>query len=128
MPVRLRAGIAHGKMLGRQGGALAAALGRRDDVMARSLLIVIAAIYSLMGITAVAIGFVIPSDGPLAAAYALLLGAPWTFLLSAIDGYSDSMALNIFLVTTAIVLNAALLWLWALTRRRRPSELERTAR
>lgn len=78
--------------------------------------------YTLAGIGALIIGFVLPWDDPLAAVYPLLLGAPWTFLLSAVDGYAEeSPVINIILITGAITLNAALLWWWALTRRR-PAE------
>jgi hypothetical protein len=88
---------------------------------ARLLLSIVAALYTLAGLGALVIGFVVPWDDPLAPAHALLLGAPWTFLLSAVDGYAeDSLAVNIVLVSGAIALNAALLWWWALTRRRRP--------
>lgn len=83
----------------------------------RSILRVLAGMYTLAGIGALIIGFVLPWDDPLAAAYPLLLGAPWTFLLSELDGYADSMFTNIILVTGAIALNAVLLWWWALTRR-----------
>lgn len=86
---------------------------------ARRILIAMAALYTLAGIGALVIGFVIPWDDPLAAIYPLLLGAPWTFLLTALDAYaSESVAFNITLVTGAIALNALLLWWWALTRRR----------
>ena len=87
--------------------------------MVRRILVVIAAAYTLAGIGALIIGFVIPWDDPLAPAYALMLGAPWTFLLSLLGGYAeDSIAINIILLAVAIALNAALLWWWALTRRR----------
>lgn len=85
----------------------------------RSVLIALAATYTLAGIGALIIGFVIPWGDPLAAVYPLMFGAPWTFLLSEFDGYAEnSVAINIILVTGAIGLNAALLWWWALTRRR----------
>lgn len=87
--------------------------------MVRRVLVVIAAAYTLAGIGALIIGFVIPWDDPLAPVYALMLGAPWTFLLSRLGGYAeDSLAINIILLAAAIALNAALLWWWALTRRR----------
>ncbi len=87
--------------------------------MVRRILVVIAAAYTLAGIGALIIGFVIPWDDPLAPVYALMLGAPWTFLLSIVGGYAeDSIAINIILLAAAIALNAALLWWWALTRRR----------
>lgn len=86
----------------------------------RFILTGLAAAYTLAGIGALIIGFVIPWDDPLAAVYPLMLGAPWTFLLSALDGYAESsITINIILITGAICLNAALLWWWALTRRRR---------
>jgi hypothetical protein len=85
----------------------------------RWLISLIAALYTIAGIAALVIGFVIPWDDPLSAVYAVVLGAPWTFLLSAIDGYAEeSEAINIALVTGAVVLNTVLLWWWALTRRR----------
>lgn len=86
---------------------------------ARAILTIIAAIYTLASIGALTIGFVIPWDDPLTPAYALLLGAPWTFLLSALGGYADDAPIvNALLVVAAIALNAALLWWWALSRRR----------
>lgn len=86
---------------------------------ARWLISMIAALYTIAGIGALVIGFVIPWDDPLAAVYPLILGAPWTFLLSAINGYAEeSLTINIGLVTAAIAFNAFLLWWWALTRRR----------
>lgn len=85
----------------------------------RAILTTVAAAYTVAGIGALVIGFVIPWDDPLAPVYALLLGAPWTFLLSALDGYAEhSVVLNALLLTLAIALNAALLWWWALTRQR----------
>lgn len=86
---------------------------------ARTILTAVAAVYTLAGAGALIIGFVIPWDDPLAPVYALLLGAPWTFLLSAMDAYAeDSVLLNALLLAAAIALNAALLWWWALTRHR----------
>jgi hypothetical protein len=39
------------------------------------------------------------------------------------DGYAEgSIAINVALVAGAIALNAALLWWWALTRRRTPRD------
>lgn len=88
---------------------------------ARSILTVLAAAYTLAGAGALIVGFAVPRDDPLAAVYPLLLGAPWTFLLSAIDGWAeDSVAINVLLVAGCIALDAALLWIWALTRRRSP--------
>lgn len=94
---------------------------------ARRVVTVIAAVYTLFGIAALIIGFVIPWDDPLKAVYALLLGAPWTFMLSAVDGYADdSVVVNAMLLTGAIALNAGLLWWWALTRRRPPQQTPRS--
>lgn len=85
----------------------------------RRPLIALAAAYTLAGVGALIIGFVVPWDDPLAAVYPLLLGTPWTFLLAAVGGYAeDSVTINIILVSGAIALNVALLWWWALTRRR----------
>jgi len=87
--------------------------------MVRRILVVIAAAYTLAGVGALIIGFVIPWDDPLAPVFALMLGAPWTFALSILDVYAeDSILANALLLTLAIGLNAALLWWWALTRRR----------
>ncbi len=89
----------------------------------RRILIGLAAIYTLAGMGALVIGFAIPWDDPLAAVYALLAGLPWTILWSELGVYAEeSVAINIALVTGSIVLNVALLWWWALTRRRSPQE------
>jgi hypothetical protein len=89
----------------------------------RAILRAIAAVYTLAGIGALIIGLIIPWDDPLTPVYAILLGAPWTFLLNAVDGYAEnSVVLNALLLAAAIALNAALLWWWALTRRRSATE------
>jgi hypothetical protein len=91
----------------------------------RILVAAITAAYTLAGADAVVIGFVIAWDDPLSPVYALLLGAPWTLLWNALGDYAgDSVADNIALGTAAIAFNAALLWWWALTRRRSPWEEE----
>jgi hypothetical protein len=91
---------------------------------ARCILMPIAAFYTLAGLAAVIIGFVIPWDDPLAAVYAMIFGVPWTFLLGTLNAYSeDSVSANTSLVTGSIALNAGLIWWWALTRRhRRPTK------
>lgn len=86
--------------------------------MWRLILAAVATAYTLAGLGALIVGFLIPWDDPLAAVIPLLVGAPWTLLLSELGGYAeDSIAINIALITGAIALNAALLWWWALTRR-----------
>lgn len=88
--------------------------------MLRIVLIAVATIYTLIGAAALIIGFVIPWDDPLSAVYAILVGAPWTYLcVSLADRVAEdrSVYVNIALVTSAIVLNAGLLWWWALTRK-----------
>ena len=79
----------------------------------------VATLYTLAGIGALLVGFVLPAEGPLAAIYAVLLGAPWVQLFGRLDLFTgESTALNIALVTASVALNAGLLWWWALTRRR----------
>ena len=88
--------------------------------MLRTVLIIVASVYSVLGIAALVIGFVVPWDDPLSAVYAILLGIPWTYLfVSLADRVAEnrSVYVNIALVTSAIALNAGLLWWWALTRR-----------
>lgn len=88
--------------------------------MLRTVLIIVASVYSVLGIAALVIGFVVPWDDPLSAVYAILLGIPWTYLfVSLADRVAENRAVyvNIALVTSAIALNAGLLWWWALTRR-----------
>jgi hypothetical protein len=88
--------------------------------MLRRVLLILAATYTLAGTGALLIGFVIPSDDPLAPVLALVLGAPWTFVLTAVDGWHpNSLRINVLLLIGTIALNAGLLWWWALTRRRR---------
>lgn len=88
--------------------------------MLRIALIIVAGAYTLLGIAALVVGFIIPwDDDPLAAVYAIMLGAPWVQLVGRLDLFPhDAVGINIALVTGSIVLNASLLWLWALTRRR----------
>jgi len=91
--------------------------------MLRIVLIFVASVYTLIGIAALVIGFVIPWDDPLAAVYAILVGIPWTYLfLSLADSLAEehTVGVGIALVTSAISLNAGLLWWWALTRKRDP--------
>jgi hypothetical protein len=89
--------------------------------MLRIVLIIVASAYTLIGIAALVIGFVIPWDDPLSAVYAILVGIPWTYVfVSVADRVAEdrSVGINIALVTGAIALNAGLLWWWALTRKR----------
>ena len=86
--------------------------------MLRIGLIVLASAYTLLGIAALVIGFVIPHDDPPAAVFAVMLGAPWVQLLGRLDPFGgEQVAINIALVVGSIALNAGLLWWWALTRR-----------
>jgi hypothetical protein len=90
---------------------------------ARAIITTIAAVYTLAGIGALVIGFVIPWDDPLAPVYAILLGAPWVQVLGRLDVFVDRpIGINIALVAGSIALNAGLLWWWALTRQRSSSE------
>jgi hypothetical protein len=85
----------------------------------RPFAIAIATLYSLAGIGALFIGFVLPSDDPLAAVYVVLLSTPWIQLLSRLHRFAEGPAwVGIALATAAIALNAGLLWWWAMTRRR----------
>lgn len=87
--------------------------------MLRRILMIVAGAYTLVGIGALIVGFVIPWDDPLAAVYAILLGAPWVQLLGRLGVFADGpVAVNIALVAGSVVLNAGLLWWWALTRQR----------
>ena len=88
--------------------------------MLRFVLTVVASVYTLIGIAALVIGFVVPSHDPLSSVYAILVGIPWSYLfvsLADIVAKQRSVGINIALVTGAIVLNAGLLWWWALTRK-----------
>ncbi len=88
--------------------------------MPRTVLIIAASGYTLLGIAALVIGFVVPWDDPLSAVYAILVGLPWSLLfvnLADRIAESRSVGINIALVTGAIALNAGLLWWWALTRK-----------
>jgi len=88
--------------------------------MLRTVLIFIASIYSLIGVAALVIGFVIPWDDPLSAVYAILVGIPWSYVFASLaDRVAEdrSVGINIALLTGAIALNAGLLWWWALTRK-----------
>jgi hypothetical protein len=86
--------------------------------MLRWLLIIIAGAYSAVGVLALLAAFVLPSDGPLAAAPALLVGMPWSLILGQLDLDADNLAVGIALVVLAIGINAGLLWWWALSRKR----------
>lgn len=88
--------------------------------MPRIVLIAVASIYSLIGVAALIIGFVIPWDDPLSAVYAILLGVPWSYLLvNLANRFAEdrTVSVNIALVSGAIVLNAGVLWWWALPRK-----------
>lgn len=88
------------------------------------VLVIVASVYSLLGIAALVIGFVIPWDVPLSAVYAILVGVPWTYLfVSLADRVAEdrSVYINIALVTGAIALNGGHLWWWASTRIKEPA-------
>jgi hypothetical protein len=88
--------------------------------MLRAVLIMVASGYTLVGIAALVIGFVVPWDDPLSAIYAIMLGIPWSFLfVNLADRIAESrpVGINIALLVGAIALNAGLLWWWALTRK-----------
>ncbi len=88
--------------------------------MLRIVLIGLAGAYTLLGIAALVIGFVIPHDDPLQAVFAVMLAAPWVQLLGRLGVLGgEQVGINIALVVGSIALNAGLLWWWALTRQRR---------
>lgn len=89
--------------------------------MLRWVIMVVAAVYTLAGIAALLVAFVLPSDDPLSAAFAILLGLPWTLLLLAFDPQPGDSSLPAALVTSAIILNFGALWWFTvlLARRRR---------
>jgi hypothetical protein len=86
--------------------------------MLRWLLIIIAGAYSAVGVLVLLAAFVLPSDGPLAAAPALVVGMPWSLILGQLDLDADNLAVTTALVVLAIGINAGLLWWWALSRKR----------
>ncbi len=74
-------------------------------------LIFLYAIVSALALAAIPMsvaGWITPD--PLSAIPALLLGLPWSYLLTELVG-SQSSALNIVLLALAMLINAALIWL-----------------
>jgi hypothetical protein len=91
--------------------------------MLRTVLILVAGGYTLLGIAALVIGFVLPSDDPLSAVYAIMVGTPWSLVFTNLaDRIAENrpVGINIALLVGAIALNVGLLWWWALTRRVNP--------
>ena len=73
--------------------------------------ILLYAIVSLLALAAIpmsAAGWITPD--PLSAIPAILLGLPWSYLLTELVG-SQSSALNIVLLALAMAINASLIWL-----------------
>jgi hypothetical protein len=81
------------------------------------LLYVVVAILALAAIPLSAAGWITPD--PLSAIPAILLGIPWSYLLTSF-AESESSTLNISLLVMAIAINAGLIWLLGrfLSRRR----------
>jgi hypothetical protein len=74
-------------------------------------LILLYAAVSALALAAIpmsAAGWITPD--PLSAIPALLLGVPWSYLLTALVG-SQSASLNLTLLAIAMALNAGLIWL-----------------
>ena len=74
-------------------------------------LILLYGVVSALALAAIpmsAAGWITPD--PLSAIPALLLGVPWSYLLTALVG-SQSSALNIVLLALAMIINAGLIWL-----------------
>jgi hypothetical protein len=86
--------------------------------MLRWVLIFVAGAYSAVGVLVLLAAFVLPSDGPLAAAPAIMVGLPWSLILGQLDLGADNLAVGTALVVLAIGINAGLLWWWALSRKR----------
>lgn len=63
-------------------------------------------VLALAAIPLSAAGWITPD--PLSAIPAMLLGVPWSYLLTSLVGQSPG--LNLFLVAGAMTINAALLW------------------
>jgi hypothetical protein len=66
------------------------------------------ALLALAAIPMSAIGWIAPD--PLSAVPAILVGAPWSFLLVSLD-VADSVALNVLLVALAMLINGTLIFL-----------------
>ena len=82
-------------------------------------LILLYAVVSLLALAAIpmsAAGWITPD--PLSAIPALLLGLPWSYLLTELVG-SQSSALNIVLLALAMAINTSLIWLSGRFLRRR---------
>jgi len=66
---------------------------------------------ALLALTAIplsAMGWIAPD--PLSAVPAILVGAPWSFLLVSLE-LTDSVSLNVLLVVLAMLINGALIFL-----------------
>jgi hypothetical protein len=65
-------------------------------------------VLALAAIPLSAAGWIAPD--PLSAVPAILLGMPWSYLLTSLGG-SETPTLNIFLLAVAMAINAGLIWL-----------------
>lgn len=78
----------------------------------------IAIIYTVLAILAYLLGYMAnrgPEAGPLNYVFVVVLGVPWSFLLSWLLGDSVSTS---FVPLVGVLINGALLWWWALRRPR----------
>jgi len=66
------------------------------------------ALLALAAIPLSAMGWITPD--PLSAVPAILVGAPWSFLLVSLE-LADSVSLNVFLVVLAMLVNGTLIFL-----------------
>jgi hypothetical protein len=79
------------------------------------LLYAVVSALALAAIPMSAAGWITPD--PLSAIPAMLLGVPWSYLLTGLVG-SQSASLNVALLAMAMALNASLIWLVGRFRRR----------
>ena len=73
---------------------------------------IIAIVYTVLAVLAVLLGFFSPNQGPLNFIFVYLLGLPWVLIgrLFGEIGVAGGYALGI----GSLVLNALILWFWAL--------------
>lgn len=75
---------------------------------------IIAVVYTVLAILAVAAGFLAPNQGPLNFIFVYLLGLPWVLVgnlfseIGVVGGYALGIG--------SLILNAAILWWWALRK------------
>lgn len=82
-----------------------------DKMQIHHWFVLLYAIVSALALAAIpmsAAGWITPD--PLSAIPAMLLGVPWSYLLTEVVG-SQSSALNIVLLALAMAINASLIWL-----------------